>query len=129
MMHRLWRYDAFVFKCDVARFACCDAMRSVNAPKAYITDKVCITPEGRIMFRRNASFKNRTLVLVDKSPVFVGGEGQIYINTLFGYWYRVIANPPFHGLLRQNKTFLRYQKYIVKILNQLITIFEFRKII
>jgi len=41
-----------------------------------------------------------------------GGEGQIYINTLFGYWYRVIANPPFHGLLRQNKTFLRYQKSI-----------------
>ena len=34
-----------------------DAMRYDHAPKACITDAVCITHEVRITFRRNASLK------------------------------------------------------------------------
>lgn len=62
--------------------------------------------------REKEDKKKNTNLHKNESSYLDGGEGQIYINTLFGYWYRVIANPPFHGLLRQNKTFLRYQKSI-----------------
>ena len=51
-------------------------MRSVHAPEACITDEVCITHEVRIMFRRNASLKKRTFVLVDKSAFFVGADDE-----------------------------------------------------
>ena len=51
-------------------------MRSTHAPKACITDEVCITHAVRITFQRNASLKNAPLS-VDKSAFFVGGERGI----------------------------------------------------
>ena len=49
-----------------------DVMRSAHAPKACITDVVCITHEVRITFRKERITQRSLICLVDKSGFFGG---------------------------------------------------------
>ena len=49
-----------------------DAMRSTYAPKACITDEVCITHAVRITFRKEHITQKSLFCLVDKRDFFVG---------------------------------------------------------
>ena len=51
-----------------------DAMRSIHAPQACITDKVCITHEVRIVFRKERITQRNLICRADKSGFFVGAD-------------------------------------------------------
>ena len=53
-----------------------DAMRSAHAPKACITDEVCITHAVRITFRKERITQKSLFCLVDKRDFFVGASGD-----------------------------------------------------
>ena len=58
-----------------------DAMRSAHAPKACITDEVCITHAVRITFRKERITQKSLFCLVDKRDFFVGAGGGTRTRT------------------------------------------------
>ena len=51
-------------------------MRSIHAPKACITDNVCITHAVHIVFRKERITQRSLICQVDKSGFFVGGPNR-----------------------------------------------------
>ena len=59
-----------------------DAMRSTHAPKAHITDEVCITHAVRITFRKERITQKSLFCPVDKRDFFVGAADGTRTRTV-----------------------------------------------
>ena len=66
----------------------------MNYKHAFFT-KYALQFKQDLKNREKEDKKKNTNLHKNESSYLDGGEQRIYINILLGYWYRMIANPPF----------------------------------
>ena len=76
-----------------------DAMRSAHAPKACITDEVCITHAVRITFRKERITQKSLFRPVDKRDFFVGAREETCLHFFAGKMLRLTEA----GSVRKNQ--------------------------